>query len=193
MAALTGPAKVAIVVGAKGRGSNMIALLDAMRPHLGLLAPYVVVAPRGGTAAASYARADGVRVEVAADDAALAKALEGCDVVCLAGYARLVPPDLVARYRGRMLNVHPALLPKHGGKGMYGMRVHEAVIAAAEPRSGCTVHLVDEAYDHGETILQMECSVMLADTPETLAARVLALEHIAYPKALLDLVRTLHE
>lgn len=171
----------------------MVALLDAMRPHLRLLVPQVVIAPREGTAAASYARADGVRVAVAPDEAALGAALEGCDIVCLAGYARLVPPDLVTKFRGRMLNVHPALLPKHGGKGMYGMRVHEAVIAAAEPKSGCTVHLVDEVYDHGETLLQMECAVMLADTPETLAARVLALEHIAYPRALLDLARKLHE
>ncbi len=192
MAAISGPAKVAIVVGAKGRGSNMVALLDAMRPRPALLVPHVVVAPKDGTAATAYARADGVRVEIAPTEGDLQRALEGSDVVCLAGYARLVPAEVVGRYRGRMLNVHPSLLPKHGGKGMYGLRVHQAVVDAAEPVSGCTVHLVDEVYDHGETLLQLQCSVMLADTAETLAARVLALEHVAYPQALFELVSRLH-
>ncbi len=106
------------------------------------------------------------------------------DLICLAGYNRLLPESLVHRYRRRILNIHPALLPKFGGKGMYGMRVHQAVLDQGETESGCTVHYVTERYDEGEIILQMKCLVEPGDTAETLAARVLALEHVAYPEAI---------
>ena len=94
-------------------------------------------------------------------------------------------PDLVLESKpGRVLNIHPSLLPKFGGAGMYGMHVHRAVLNAGESETGCTVHRVSPIYDAGEFVLQRRCPVMANDTAETLAARVLALEHLAYPEAL---------
>lgn len=107
--------------------------------------------------------------------------VQGIDLVVLAGFLRLIPADLVRAFPGRILNIHPALLPKYGGKGMYGQHVHAAVIAAGEPESGITIHVVNERYDDGEHLLQARCPVMPGDTPEALAARVHALEHVHYP------------
>jgi phosphoribosylglycinamide formyltransferase-1 len=93
-------------------------------------------------------------------------------------------PRVIDAYRNRIVNIHPGLLPKHGGEGMYGMHVHEAVISAGEKVTGATVHLVDEEYDHGAIILQRKVPVSPEDTPETLAEKVLAVEHILYPEAI---------
>ncbi|MCE5250701.1 phosphoribosylglycinamide formyltransferase [bacterium] len=106
------------------------------------------------------------------------------DLVVLAGYMKKIGPLLLATYSNRIINIHPALLPKFGGKGMYGMRVHDAVIAAGEKESGPTVHLVDNLYDHGTILAQDRIPVMADDTPETLQKRVLALEHIILPKTI---------
>ncbi len=113
------------------------------------------------------------------------------DLVCLAGYMRLIPPEVLAALPRRILNIHPALLPRFGGQGMYGLKVHEAVLAAGEAVTGCTVHFVDEQYDHGAVILQRTCPVLPGDTPETLAARVLAEEHRAYPEAIAKVLHAL--
>lgn len=101
------------------------------------------------------------------------------DLVVLAGYLRLLPiePD----FAGRVLNIHPSLLPRHGGKGMHGERVHEAVLAAGDKESGCTVHLCDDRYDEGRVLLQARVPVLAGDSPTTLAARVFAAECEAYP------------
>ena len=106
----------------------------------------------------------------------------GADLVCLAGYLQklLVPLD----FQRKVLNIHPSLLPKFGGKGMYGHHVHEAVLAAGAKESGCTVHFVDNVYDHGPIILQRSVPVLAGDTPDTLAARVFEAECEAYPEAL---------
>jgi formyltetrahydrofolate-dependent phosphoribosylglycinamide formyltransferase len=104
------------------------------------------------------------------------------DWVALAGYLRLV--NIPPAYDKRIVNIHPALLPDFGGPGMYGHHVHKAVLAAGKPISGCTVHLCDPEYDHGPIILQKSCPVLAGDTPETLGARVFALECEAYPEAL---------
>ena len=106
------------------------------------------------------------------------------DLICLAGYLRLLPSEVLAAYPNRVLNIHPALLPKHGGKGMYGHHVHEAVLAAGDNETGCSVHYVTDAYDEGAVIFQLSCPVRPDDTPESLAQRVLALEHVAYPEAI---------
>lgn len=95
------------------------------------------------------------------------------DLVVLAGYLKIIPKELIEKYRGRMINIHPSLLPKYGGKGYYGIRVHEAVIAAGEQESGATVHYVDEGIDTGCTILQRSVPVHEGDTPKDLAERVL--------------------
>src|SRR3569623_2653901 len=112
------------------------------------------------------------------------------DLIVLAGYMRLVPEVVVHAYLGRMLNVHPALLPAFGGRGMYGSRVHAAVIAAGARVSGATVHFVDERYDQGAIIAQWPVPVLSADTPQALAARVLRVEHALYPPAVLAVAQS---
>jgi phosphoribosylglycinamide formyltransferase-1 len=109
---------------------------------------------------------------------------QGADLICLCGFMRILTPSFVNRYPSRIINIHPALLPKFGGKGFFGHKVHEAVLAAGEKESGCTVHFVDAQVDHGPIILQRRVPVLPGDTAETLARRVLAEEHIAYSQAI---------
>ncbi|MFH1540389.1 MAG: phosphoribosylglycinamide formyltransferase [Elusimicrobiota bacterium] len=106
------------------------------------------------------------------------------DLVCLAGFLLKLSKEFIKKYSGKILNIHPALLPKFGGKGMYGINVHKAVLEAGEKISGCTVHFVDEKYDNGKIILQKKVKVFKSDTPETLQKRVLKQEHNLYPKAI---------
>jgi phosphoribosylglycinamide formyltransferase-1 len=108
------------------------------------------------------------------------------DWVILAGYLQLV--QVPASFRGRIVNIHPALLPDFGGPGMYGPRVHRAVLDAGRAESGCTVHLVDEAYDRGPIVLQLRCPILPGDTPQSLADRIFELERAAYPAALARLL-----
>lgn len=107
----------------------------------------------------------------------------GADMVCLAGFLLKLEPNIIRKFKGRILNIHPALLPKYGGKGMYGHFVHEAVLKSGDKESGCTVHVVDEEFDHGPILLQRKVAVSPDDTAEKLAARVLEQEHLLYPEA----------
>lgn len=187
---------------ASGGGTNLQALLDH-RPadpcwRIGLL-----VADREGIGALERARRAGVPTRViptsgrprAESAAVLLAGLEehGVEVLFLAGYVQLVPPEVVARFRGRILNIHPALLPSFGGKGMWGHHVHEAVLASGARLSGPTVHLVDEEYDRGSIVAQWPVPVLPGDTPEILAARVLKVEHRLYPMAADHVCRALAE
>lgn len=106
------------------------------------------------------------------------------EIIVLAGYMRKVPDAVVEAFHDRIINIHPALLPKFGGEGMYGMHVHTAVLHAGEKESGATVHLVNEEYDKGRILMQRKVPVLSDDTPERLAERVLACEHTLYPDAL---------
>jgi phosphoribosylglycinamide formyltransferase 1 len=110
--------------------------------------------------------------------------------IILAGFLWKIPSALIQAYPQHIINIHPALLPKYGGKGMYGSYVHEAVIAAGEPESGITIHYVDEQYDHGDTIFQVRCEVKTDDTPEILAKRIHALEHLHFPKVIEQLLQS---
>ncbi len=112
----------------------------------------------------------------------------GADILILAGFLLKIPDYMIEEYSGRIINVHPALLPAYGGKGMYGEHVHEAVIAAGEKRSGITIHIVDNKYDHGAHLRQYECEVREDDTPETLAARIHSLES-NYPSVVNDYIK----
>jgi phosphoribosylglycinamide formyltransferase-1 len=109
----------------------------------------------------------------------------------LAGFLWKIPEIILKAYPKKIINIHPALLPNHGGKGMYGNYVHEAVLAAKEKESGITIHYVDEHYDNGDIILQVRCAVFDNDTPESLAARVHTLEHANYPVIIEELVKKL--
>lgn len=106
----------------------------------------------------------------------------GVDYIVLAGFLKLIPLNIIRAFPNRIVNIHPALLPKHGGKGMYGMRVHEAVIAAGDTESGITIHLVNERYDEGSIIFQTQCPVLPSDTPQTLADKIHQLEYQHYPR-----------
>lgn len=112
--------------------------------------------------------------------------LQTCDAgwIILAGFLWLIPENLIARYPDRIVNIHPALLPKYGGKGMYGMRVHQTVIDNGDKESGITIHLVNSEYDRGDIIFQARCPVMPDDTAETLAQRVHKLEYEHYPRVI---------
>jgi len=109
---------------------------------------------------------------------------QGAELICLCGFLRIFSPFFIDHYTNRIINIHPALLPDFGGKGFYGHKVHEAVLASGVKTSGCTVHFVDKEVDHGPIILQRSVPVMPDDTPDTLAARVLKEEHIAYSQAI---------
>lgn len=179
-------ARVAIV--ASGNGSNAHAIIQHGRA-LGDAASgavTVVASNRANAGALHRARAAGIPAESfdAQDPRALGALLDTyrVDIVALAGYLRLVPSDVIARYRGRIVNVHPGPLPEFGGTGMYGLRVHQAVVASGRSETAVTVHLVDERYDHGETIARWPVPVYPGDTAEQLAARVLAVEHVVYPR-----------
>src|SRR5919205_3671663 len=174
-----------IAVAVSGRGSNLEALHQALR--MGAAAKIVVViSDRADAGGLERARSWGLATEVlpSPTDGAVWLALlrrYRVDLVVLAGYVKLVPANVIAAYRGRIINVHPALLPAFGGKGMYGRRVHEAVLASGVRESGATVHLVDEVYDRGAILAQARVPILPDDTPDRLAARVLEVEHRLLP------------
>jgi len=191
------PARVAVLVGTKGRGSNMASLVEAGRRGV---YPGQVELVVGAAESDALARAHelGVATVVVAKSPTYASdllaALNAHNVtdVCLAGYLWLLPIEVLRAFPSRVYNIHPALLPKFGGKGMYGMNVHMAVVAAGETESGCTVHYVTEHYDEGGVILQKSCPVQPGDTAEDVAARVLELELAAYPEALAQVLDGRH-
>ncbi len=184
-----GPVRFAVLE--SGGATNLQALLDAL--HDSPTARVArVISNRPDAGALTRARRAGVPTTVlrdANDPAELHTALAGAQLVVLAGYLKLVHASVVARFRGRMINIHPALLPAFGGPGMYGRRVHEAVLASGAEESGATVHFVDEEFDRGAIIAQEKVPVKKGDTAETLAARVLKAEHRLLPKVVLDLAR----
>src|SRR5437868_4639064 len=175
-----------IAVLASGGGTNLQAILD----HFERLGDrrsgdvIVVASDRPGAGALARARARGIAAEVVAASADVDRVLDAHDIelVVLAGYLRHVPDPVVHRYAGHIVNVHPALLPAFGGPGLYGARVHDAVLAAGVAVTGVTVHFVDEEYDRGTIIAQWPVPVIAGDDPNTLAARVLRVEHLLYPR-----------
>jgi phosphoribosylglycinamide formyltransferase 1 len=178
-----------IAVAISGRGSNLEALLGALGP--GAPAEIVLVlSDRADAAGLAHARDRNIPVRVLPhpDDAGAwlgSLQEQGVDLLVLAGYLKLVPAPVVSAFRGRIINTHPSLLPAFGGKGMYGRRVHEAVLASGVAETGVTIHLVDEVYDRGAVLAQSRVPVLRGDTPEQLAQRVLEAEHRLLPMAVL--------
>lgn len=189
-----------LAVFASGSGTNLQALMDHFRDS-DVAEVALVISDRADCGALERARDAGIPAHhiqvqtrpIAAVTADTIDALEAShvDLVALAGYLRLIPPDVVRRYHYRILNVHPALLPAFGGKGMFGARVHQAVLDAGCRITGPTVHLVDERYDEGRIVAQWPVPVLDDDTAETLAQRVLRVEHVLYPAAVEWLARVL--
>ncbi len=180
-------------------GSNMQAIIDACKSGKLKATPAVVISNNVDSTALARARTEGIPHYYMSgkthpgpgelDEAILHIFLShAIDIIVLAGYMKKLGPKTLSHFQGRILNIHPALLPKFGGEGMYGMNVHKAVIAAGEKESGVTIHLVDEQYDTGAIIAQIKVPVLTDDTPETLAARVLEQEHLLYPETLRRIV-----
>lgn len=170
---------------ASNHGTSLRAIVAAIESGVLNGEARLVVSNRREAPALGFAREHGIKTECiptradpALADRRLAAALVGAsvEVVVLSGYLRKLGPSTLRAFAGRILNIHPALLPRYGGAGMYGRRVHEAVIAAKDRVSGASVHLVDEEYDHGRLLAQVEAPVLPNDTAQTLEARVMALE-----------------
>jgi phosphoribosylglycinamide formyltransferase-1 len=181
-------------------GSNLQAIIDACRAGRLVADLRVVICNNSQAHALERAHGAGIATRHLSSHTHPSKeALDGAiletmrahevNLIVLAGYMRKLGPRTLAHYRGRVLNIHPALLPKFGGPGMYGARVHEAVLAAQEKESGATIHLVTEEYDQGPIIAQSRVAVLPGDTVESLAARVLEVEHALFPETLVRIAR----
>lgn len=181
------PVRIAVL--ASGGGTNLQALIDRFQSDAHAPARVeLVIASRPAIGALERAERAGIASVVlpgggAEGEMKSALTAHEIDLIVLAGYLQRVPDDVVDDFRGRILNIHPALLPGFGGKGMYGIRVHRAVIEAGVRVTGATVHLVDERYDEGRILAQWPVPVLPGDTPEILAARVLRVEHLLLPAA----------
>ncbi|MFA6433818.1 MAG: bifunctional phosphoribosylaminoimidazolecarboxamide formyltransferase/IMP cyclohydrolase [Elusimicrobiales bacterium] len=183
-----------IVVFASGAGTNLQALIDAVKMKSLDGRIVLVISSKAGAGALKRAGEEAIPAIVAGpEDFRTAQEYDsrlrdlclqhGADLVCLAGFMLKLGPEMLGAFKDRILNVHPALLPAFGGKGFYGMKVHEAVLASGARLSGATVHLVNEEYDRGPIVMQQAVPVFFDDTPSSLAARVSAAEHMLYPKA----------
>ena len=182
------PSRLAVL--ASGRGSNLQAIVDHFDNLARERVAKVVLVASNRADSPALIRAATASIDIAhfnaADDGTelldLLKKYR-VDLVVLAGYLKRIPSKVIREYSGRMINIHPALLPAFGGEGMYGARVHEAVIASGAKESGVTVHLVDDDYDRGPIVAQWRIPVEPSDTADKLAARVLNVEHVVYPRA----------
>jgi phosphoribosylglycinamide formyltransferase-1 len=184
-----------IAVFASGRGSNFKAVLEKIRSGIITRARIAIVISNSSSAGAlEIARENSIptlhisRAQFTSDEEfthALLSALHAHSVnfILLAGYMKMMPKEIIQHYRHRIINIHPALLPSFGGKGMFGHHVHEAVLAYGAKVSGATVHIVDEEYDRGPVVLQRCVTVEDDDTPESLAGKVLRIEHEIFPEA----------
>lgn len=188
-----------IVVFASGSGTNFQSLIDAV--EAGQIPALIrgLVTNKPNIKALERARTHGIESVVLTPSTfdskqayidAMQKILGEwkADLIVLAGYMIKIPADIIEEYKGRIINIHPSLLPKYGGKGFYGIKVHRAVIENNERESGCTVHIVNEEYDQGPILAQKKVPVLKTDTPEILAKRVLEKEHELLPEVVADII-----
>lgn len=184
---------------ASGRGSNVKAIVSACETNDLQAEPALLISNNEDSTALSWAQEKNIETAYISGkthpdeqkrDSAICQCLKNntIDWVVLAGYMKKVGDQTLNEYAGRIVNIHPSLLPKFGGQGMYGMHVHEAVLAAGEHETGVTIHFVTKEYDQGDIIMQETVPVIPGEAPETLAARVLELEHRLYTKALKQLL-----
>ncbi len=185
-----------VAVLGSGRGSNFQAILDALqRGALPSVRIRVVISNNSGSGILEIARVHAIPAihlsqrQFPGEEEFVAALLQTfrqheVNFIALAGYMKQLHHRVIAAYRNRIINIHPALLPKYGGKGMYGMHVHETVVANRERVTGATVHIVDEEFDRGPIVLQRQVTIEPDDSPEQVAAKVLAIEHEIYPQAL---------
>lgn len=184
-----------IALFASGKGTNAGAIVAYFKNHKQVQVSLIVTNnPKAGVL--KLAAQERIISAIVTDDALNSEATmlsllkaQNIDLIVLAGFMKHIPDFIVHNYSGRIINIHPALLPKFGGRGMYGSKVHEAVIASGEKVSGITIHYVNEVYDDGEHILQKSIDLLPDETPQTLAERVLELEHQWYPRVIEQLLR----
>jgi formyltetrahydrofolate-dependent phosphoribosylglycinamide formyltransferase len=193
--------RIGVLVGAKGRGSNLMAILNAIAAGSLSGQVAVVIGSLKGAPALEAAALAGIETVVVGtanrtddeygDVLLRAIAKRDVDLVVLAGYMRRLPDVLTTSYAGRIINIHPSLLPAFGGHGMYGRKVHEAVRDAGVSETGCTVHVVDNEYDHGAVVAQRRVDVLPEDSVDDIAARVLGAEHSLLVDVIRDICRGL--
>ena len=188
--------KTIVAVLVSGGGTNLQAIIDKVAdgslPQVELVK---VIASKESAYALERAAKAGIETAVAKEQPQVLEELEGsgAEIIVLSGYMKVLSPEIIKKYRNRIINIHPSLIPKYCGKGFYGIRVHNAVIAAGEKESGATVHYVDEGVDTGEIILQEKVPVLEGDTPEDLAARVLKTEHVILAEGLKIAIQNLEK
>ena len=182
---------------ASGRGSNMLAIIDNCKAGNLVAGPAVVISNNVDAGALEYAREAGIpafhlstQTNPENLDDVITDTLKShsVDWLILAGYMKKIGSHLLEEFQGKIFNIHPSLLPKHGGKGMYGLHVHEAVLVSGDTETGVTIHLVDGEYDQGRVLAQRSVAVEEGDTPKLLAARVLKVEHELYSDTLRDVI-----
>lgn len=166
----------------KGRDQIKIALIVTNNPHAGVI-------DRAVERGIPTVKIDKARL-ISPDFETYLKEKMAIDYIVLAGFLKQIPSNLISAYRDKILNIHPSLLPKYGGKGMYGMRVHRAVSEAKEEVTGLTIHLVDEEYDRGRPLFQKKVAIAPGEDPESIAAKVLKLEHYHYPRTIEQYILT---
>ncbi|MHA4810152.1 phosphoribosylglycinamide formyltransferase [Flavitalea flava] len=176
-----------IAIFASGAGSNAGRIIDHFRTHPAIQVS-LIVCNKPGAGVLTIAEKEKIptllidKEKFFRGNSYVDELLEKkIDILVLAGFLWKIPAALVTAFKGRIINIHPSLLPKYGGKGMYGKHVHEAVIAAKDKETGITIHYVDELYDHGQAIFQISVEVDPSDTPETLAQKIHLLEHAHFP------------
>lgn len=183
-----------IAIFASGTGSNAKKIMEHFKHHPHICVS-LIVSNKQDAPVLNIARESGVPTLVIergyfyqSEDILKKFNKYSIDFVVLAGFLWLVPSYLVRRFEGRMVNIHPALLPKYGGKGMYGTKVHEAVLQAGEKETGITIHFVNDQYDDGDIVFQARCEVAPNDTPQTIAQKVHQLEHRYFPEVIEKLI-----
>lgn len=187
-----------LIIFASGRGTNAKAIIDYFKKEGGAEV-VLIVTNKADAGIVAVAQAEGIPHMLTSNKKlAEASAIDELkayhpSLIVLAGFLLKIPSAIIEAFRERIVNIHPALLPKWGGQGMWGHHVHNAVIEAGELQSGITIHLVDEEYDHGATLLQARCPVLSDDVADTLAERIHKLEHFYYPRAIQFLLQELEQ
>lgn len=183
-----------LAIFASGTGSNAKAIIDHFR-NSDIASVDLIVCNKPGAGVLSIASRENIpsltiqKEKFLADGYVNELKNASIDFIVLAGFLWKIPQPLIDAYRQKIVNIHPALLPKYGGKGMYGQYVHQSVLNAGEIESGITIHFVDEHYDNGDIIFQSACPVLDKDTPESLAHRIHTLEHLHYPRVVEQLLK----
>lgn len=184
-----------IAIFASGKGSNAEAIINYFQNHSSIqVAAIITNNPEAGVIRMAHSHkiiSAIISKDFLADESRMNQLLNALsiDLIVLAGFLQMVPPHLLKKFPNKIVNIHPALLPKHGGKGMYGKKVHEAVLAAKEPESGVTIHYINERYDEGEIILQKKIAVDAGDTVENLSEKIQQLEHEWFAKTIEGLLK----